>query len=488
LRSAIQPCRHGTSSISKVGTKPNRDISLTFLRDGQTLTTDLRTLSEGRFQVGEIGVQPDSTPVVSSLVKGDVAEKAGLKAGDLLLAVDGQLMTQPSELTTAISRNAGKETDILIRRNGQELHINVTPQKRGDRGMIGIFFGQQTKTFKPGPLEAVKLSVERNIEFGGLIFKTLGGLFVGTTSPRQLMGPVAIAQLSGESAAAGWVALFTLMASISLNLGLLNLMPIPVLDGGHIVIMALEGIARRDFSAAVKEKMLAGRVCAHLAPHGHGHLQRPHAHQLDRAVDAVEKLSGGTSMFRIYQVALAAIIAAALAAPAVAQQNSQVSQADIQRLQESVSQANNEVQQVKSRDAARASQLQTQLDDLRDEVTYLKVKLRKEGSLQRSEYAGVRDRLDDLRSQATNYATASAPSTGSTTTNRAASPTTAPAAGARTAAQTTAGGVEVPSGTEMDVRLTNALNSGTVQVEDRFEGTTLVDVNINGRTVIPAGS
>jgi len=240
----------------EVGTKPNRDISLTFLRDGQTLTTDLRTLSEGRFQVGEIGVQPDSTPVVSSLVKGDVAEKAGLKAGDLLLAVDGQLMTQPSELTTAISRNAGKQTDILVRRNGQELHINVTPQKRGDRGMIGIFFGQQTKTFKPGPLEAVKLSVQRNIEFGGLIFKTLGGLFVGTTSPRQLMGPVAIAQLSGESAQAGWMALFTLMASISLNLGLLNLMPIPVLDGGHIAIMALEGIARRDFSAAVKEKML----------------------------------------------------------------------------------------------------------------------------------------------------------------------------------------------------------------------------------------
>ena len=70
------------------------------------------------------------------------------------------------------------------------------------------------------------------------------------------MGPVAIAQLSGESAAAGWIALFTLMASISLNLGLVNLMPIPILDGGHILIMALEGIARRDFSVQVKEKML----------------------------------------------------------------------------------------------------------------------------------------------------------------------------------------------------------------------------------------
>jgi len=192
-------------------------------------------------------------------------------------------------------------------------------------------------------------------------------------------------------------------------------------------------------------------------------------------------------MSRIQLVALAATLSAALVSPAFAQQNSsQVSQADIQRLQDSVSQAGAEVQQVKGRDAARATQLQTQLDDLRDEVTYLKVKLRKEGSLQRSEYASVRDRLDDLRSQATSSNTASTPAAGGATTNRAAA--AAPATGARAATQTTGGGVEVPSGTEMDVRLTNALNSGTVQVEDRFEGTTLVDVTMNGRTVIPAGS
>jgi regulator of sigma E protease len=97
--------------------------------------------------------------------------------------------------------------------------------------------------------------VQRNIEFSGLILRTLWGLIVGETSPKQLMGPVGIAQLSGESAQLGWVSLFALMASISLNLGLLNLMPVPVLDGGHILIMGLEAIARRDFSIQVKEKM-----------------------------------------------------------------------------------------------------------------------------------------------------------------------------------------------------------------------------------------
>jgi hypothetical protein len=202
-------------------------------------------------------------------------------------------------------------------------------------------------------------------------------------------------------------------------------------------------------------------------------------------------------MSRIHRIALAAIVSAALAAPAVAQQNySQVSQSDIQRLQDSVTQAATEVQQLRSRDSARASQLQTQLDDVRDEVTYLKVKLRKEGSLQRSEYASVRDRLDDLRSQATatSNAAASTPTTSTASsgnrapTGSAAAPPTSTAAAGRGAAQSGAGGVEVPSGTELDVRLTNALNSGTAQVEDRFEGTTLVDLTVNGRAVIPAGS
>ena len=139
---------------------------------------------------------------------------------------------------------------------GEELRLTATPNREGDRWLLGFYPREPTRSFTPGPIEAIQLSIERNIEFSGLIFKTLGGLFVGETSPRQLMGPVAIAQLSGESAEAGWIALFTLMASISLNLGLLNLMPVPVLDGGHIAILAVEGLARRDISIRVKERML----------------------------------------------------------------------------------------------------------------------------------------------------------------------------------------------------------------------------------------
>jgi regulator of sigma E protease len=244
-----------------VGTRPDRDVSITLLRDGQTRSLTVRPAADSRFQVGNIGVLPKSNPIVASVNAGEPAERAGLKPGDIVLAVNGEQMATREQLISAISGSGGREIELSIKRGDQELMIRATPEQRGDRAMLGVLISEQTRKVDLSAIEAIQMSIEKNIEFSGLIFRTLGGLFVGETSPRQLMGPVAIAQLSGESAQAGWIALFTLMASISLNLGLLNLLPIPVLDGGHILIMALEGIARRDFSMAVKEKMfLAGLV------------------------------------------------------------------------------------------------------------------------------------------------------------------------------------------------------------------------------------
>ena len=239
-----------------VGTRPDRDVPVTLRRAGQTRTVSVRPVPETRYEIGSIGVMPDINPIVASVIAGEPAERAGLLAGDVVLAVNGERMVTRTQLVEAISRNGGREIELTIEREGRQQLVSATPEQRGDRGMLGIYVTEPTRSFTPGPFEAFQLSVERNIEFSGLIFRTIGSLIVGETSPRQLMGPVAIAQLSGESAEAGWLALFTLMASISLNLGLLNLLPIPVLDGGHILIMALEGVARRDFSMAVKEKML----------------------------------------------------------------------------------------------------------------------------------------------------------------------------------------------------------------------------------------
>jgi regulator of sigma E protease len=174
----------------------------------------------------------------------------------VVVAVDGQTITFASQLKTAISKKPEQTITIDILRDGSPMTVAATPARRGDSGLLGIGIADETVSVAPGLVGAVRMSVQKNVQYAGLIFQTVWGLLTRETSPKQLMGPLAIAQLSGESAQLGWIALFSLMASISLNLGLLNLLPIPVLDGGHIFIMALEGITRRDFSIQVKEKML----------------------------------------------------------------------------------------------------------------------------------------------------------------------------------------------------------------------------------------
>ena len=241
-----------------IGIKPNREVSLVLLRDGQEQSRKITPTVSGqnRFEYGVIGVLPNTHPHVGELSSGSAAERAGLKTGDVVVSVEGQTITFGGQLKQAIAKHPEQPLTMQILRDGQPLTIHATPSKQGNEGLLGIRIAEDTVKNKPGFGQAITLSVQKNVEMARLIFQTLGGLFTRETSPRQLMGPIAIAQLSGESAQLGWIALITLMASISLNLGLINLMPVPVLDGGHIFIMALEGLARRDFSQAVKEKML----------------------------------------------------------------------------------------------------------------------------------------------------------------------------------------------------------------------------------------
>jgi regulator of sigma E protease len=239
-----------------IGTRANRAVPITLLHEGRTTAVTVTPDSTGRFDVGDIGVLPDVHPSVLQVTPGEPADGAGIRKGDVVLAVNGETIIFSKQLSDAIARHPEERITIDIVRSGAPLQIQVTPARRGKIGLIGISIGDEIKTIKPGPLQAVKLSLQKNYQYSGLIFRTVWGLITRETSPKQLMGPVGIAQLSGEYAAEGWMALFSLMAMISLNLGLLNLLPIPVLDGGHIFIMAMEGLARRDFSVRVKEKML----------------------------------------------------------------------------------------------------------------------------------------------------------------------------------------------------------------------------------------
>lgn len=244
------------SASVAIGTRANRQVPIEVVRDGETLTLRVTPDAEGRFEVGDIGVVPYVRPMVRSLSPGAPAQKAGVRMRDIVVAVNGEKMTSTAQLSETIARYPGKTIALSILREGAPTEIRVTPALVGKRGLIGIGIDVETTIIQPGPIQALSLSLQKNYEYSGLIFRTLGGLLTRETSPKQLMGPVAIAQLSGEYAALGWIPLFSLMAMISLNLGILNLLPIPVLDGGHIFVMALEAIARRDFSAKVKESML----------------------------------------------------------------------------------------------------------------------------------------------------------------------------------------------------------------------------------------
>jgi regulator of sigma E protease len=241
--------------LISIAMKPDRDVPLTVLRNGATRSVTVRPTAEGRYEIGNIGVLPDTYPVIIE-VRDGAGERAGLKAGDVVLSINGERLVTSAQFRKAVEPNAGREIVMMIRRGGEDLRITVTPENEGGKGMLQVVPYEQTRSFTPTWIEAIKLGVEQNIKSSGLIFTTLTGLVTGDTSVRQLQGPVGIAQLSGESAAEGWISLLSLMAMLSINLGILNLMPIPVLDGGHILILLMEGVARRDFSMAVKEKML----------------------------------------------------------------------------------------------------------------------------------------------------------------------------------------------------------------------------------------
>lgn len=236
--------------------RADQAMELGVRRGGQELTLQATPDAQGKFHAGELGITPVIHPQIASIVPGGAAERVGLQVNDIVLALEGKPVMQP-DLVKTFQGSAGKPLTLTIERDGQRRDVAVTPELKGDVGLIGAgILGMEIRKFDPTFWQATKLSAERCVEGSTLIFKTLAGLLNGATSRKQLAGPIGIAQLSADAAQAGWLELFTLMAMLSLNLGILNLLPIPMLDGGHIFIMALEGAARRDFSMRVKEKLL----------------------------------------------------------------------------------------------------------------------------------------------------------------------------------------------------------------------------------------
>ncbi len=252
-----EPVETWTDYQMAVVPKANRQILLGIDRGGLPTTVAVTARALTKFEYGDIGILPPINPETTVVLDNGPAKEQGLQVGDVVLGVNGQRPIPYDRLIETIRTHENEPIVFEIARGDERLTLSIAPRKMDDLVRIGAQFSPwELRTIEPGPLQAVQLSLKQNWDWSKLIVKTLAGLFTRETNVKQLMGPVAIAQVSGTAAEAGWVELFGLMAMISLNLGLLNLMPIPVLDGGHILILALEGLSRRDFSMKVKEKML----------------------------------------------------------------------------------------------------------------------------------------------------------------------------------------------------------------------------------------
>jgi len=240
--------------------KPGDSFSLVVLRGGSQQALNV-TVPANQAAPDFVLGYPELPPVIDDLSPGSPAEKAGMRPGDKVLAVNDQPLVTWPEMVEQVQNSDGRAIRFLVSRNGQNVALDITPiHSMNSDGrmvwMIGASRKAETIYDRQGILESAR---DAGIETGfytRLIGGIFAGLFNGKVSVHDLAGPVGIVQLSGQAAKGGPLTLLRWMAYISLDLGLLNLLPIPILDGGHVLMLAIESILRRDLSVAVKERMV----------------------------------------------------------------------------------------------------------------------------------------------------------------------------------------------------------------------------------------
>lgn len=236
-----------------VMSSPGRSLSLTFERAGRRHTTELTPDTVPRYEVGDAGLIPRIQPRISQLVPGQPGERAGLQVGDELHAMDGRPVYDLNEFVQYIQRHAGVGIELAVEREGRPLTITVVPAEADGGGRIGVGIGYFQRY---GPVAAVVESVRHNGQIIRHTLAALGRVVTGRMEARAaLSGPIGIAAISGEAARAGVGSLVYVMALLSISIGLLNLFPIPILDGGQIALLLVESVIRRDLSLKVKERV-----------------------------------------------------------------------------------------------------------------------------------------------------------------------------------------------------------------------------------------
>jgi len=210
----------------------------------------------------DLNFTPFAAPVIGEVSKGSAAEKAGLKSGDRIVSLAAQPITDFAEISAIVQKSNGTPLDIVIERTGQRQTISATPTvtettnaagAKESRFLLGIGPADSREAHRLGPLTAVWVAVDDTVRTTGFILTTVGQMITGKRSSDEICGVLRIGKIAGDTAQGTLREFLMLVAMISINLGLINLFPIPLLDGGHLAFYAVEAVRGRPLSQRVQD-------------------------------------------------------------------------------------------------------------------------------------------------------------------------------------------------------------------------------------------
>jgi regulator of sigma E protease len=246
---------------AKIAISPAQPLPVELKRGEQTLNTTLIPGTYGPSHVGEAGLEPSAGVVVDVIEPKMPAYQAGIRQGDEILAIDGIGLHFVGELTDFLQKNKDKPVEVTAMRDGKVNKYQMTPvlasnNEGGQQYRIGFIGGVRQHVDKLPFTQALSRSIEQNKKYAMLLVELVRKMVERKVSVKMMSSPIEIARISGEAAREpGWTPLLLLMAGISLNLGIFNLFPIPILDGGLMLLLLIEGLMRRDISLHIKERI-----------------------------------------------------------------------------------------------------------------------------------------------------------------------------------------------------------------------------------------
>jgi regulator of sigma E protease len=238
--------------------RPEKSLSLRVRRGDAERDVLVRSEAATPEKVGSIGVYP--LVRIGQVLPGQPAEAAHLRTDDAILSIDGKPVRSFVDIATVVSSSGGRSMTFHLWRAGRTFDLSITPKDSGSGLKIGI--APKVVVRKFGPAGAAREALGQTWAMTRQTFDVVGRLVTAQISPKTMMGPLGIAQASGDAARGGVLSLLYLVALISLQVGILNLFPLAPLDGGHLAILAVEGAARRDMSPTVKSWIMNAGAAA----------------------------------------------------------------------------------------------------------------------------------------------------------------------------------------------------------------------------------